>query len=178
MGNKPSRPRRRTSRPSCDCSHYKNQRDTYQRERDIYKSRSNYYSSMYNKAQKKALEIQAELNLLREQAGNPKKHKEKAKEMFRLLEKRYLDRLSLLSTQQNLLNRQNVLISSKDKKIKKNKKKLENQIDKIDTTTRQINYDMDENIGKNFYIKYLKLAFLLMSILIIGILVREHQKKQ
>ena len=175
MGAKPSRPKRRTR--SCDCGYYKNQRDAYQRERDIYKNRSNYYSRLYNKAQKKAIEIQSELNLLREQAGNPQKHKEKAKEMFHHLEKRYLDRLSLISTQQNLLNRQNVLLSDKGKKIKKNKKKIAEQIDKIDTKTRQINYDMEENIGKNFYINYLKLSFLILAIFIIGLLIKSHRNK-
>ncbi len=175
MGAKPSRPRRKTR--SSNCGYYKNQRDAYQRERDVFKNRSNYYSRLYNKAQKKAIEIQSELNLLREQAGNPQKHKEKAKEMFHHLEKRYLDRLSLISTQQNLLDRQNVLLSDKGKKIKKNKKKIEEQIDKIDTKTRQINYDMDDNIGSNYYIKYLKLCFLILSIFIIGILIRAHRKK-
>ena len=76
MGAKPSRPRRKTR--SSNCGYYKNQRDAYQRERDVFKNRSNYYSRLYNKAQKKAIEIQSELNLLREQAGNPQKHKEKA----------------------------------------------------------------------------------------------------
>jgi hypothetical protein len=174
MGAKPSRPKRRARSPSC--GYYKNQRDAYQREKDIYKNRSNYYSRLYNKAQKKAIEIQSELNLLREQAGNPQKHKEKAKELFHHLEKRYLDRLSLISTQQNLLDRQNVLISTKGKKIKENKKKLDKQLDKIDTSTRQINYDMDENIDKNYFIKYLKLCFLIVGILIIGLLIREYKK--
>ena len=174
MGAKQSRPKRRTK--STSCGYYKNQRDAYQREKDIYKNRSKYYSNLYNKAQKKAIEIQAELNLLREQAGNPQKHKEKAKELFHHLEKRYLDRLSLISTQQSLLDRQNVLLSTKGNKIKVNKKKLEEQLDKIDTTTRQINYDMDENIDKNYIIKYLKLFFLVIGILIIGLLIREYKK--
>ena len=85
MGAKPSRPKRRAISPSC--GYYKNQRDAYRREKDIYKNRSNYYSRLYNKAQKKAIEIQSELNLLREQAGNPQKHKEKEKEHFHHLKK-------------------------------------------------------------------------------------------
>jgi len=173
MGAKSSRPKPRAR--SSNCGYYKNQRDAFRRERDIYKGRSNYYSKLYNKALKKAINIQAELNLLREQAGNPQKHKEKAKELFHHLEKRYLDRLSLISTQQNLLDRQNVIISSKGKKIKNNRKEIVKQTDLIDTKNRQINYDMDENIDKNYFIKYLKLCFLILAIFIIGFLVKDYK---
>jgi len=138
-----------------------NQRNKYQRE--------------YNKTVKQIAKVTSELNMIKEGCSSGSSVKEKAKEMFNLLENRYLDRLTLIKTQQSMLNKQNVMLSNKNDKITSQTAKLGKYKDTLQTHNRLIQYDLEDTYLQNTIVISLKSGFLLSSIIIIALLIKNRK---
>jgi len=89
-------------------------------------------------------------------------------ELFSLLKNRYLDRLSTIKVQQEMINKLNTLLSLKDKDLIKSKQKIDLNNDKIDTKSRIIKYDTDDNNLDNIISKYLKISLFILIIILIA----------
>ena len=63
----------------------------------------NQCKSQYNNINKKYKSLNSQFQMVKQGCANSGDVKEKAKEMFNLLENRYLDRLTLIKTQQDMI---------------------------------------------------------------------------
>jgi len=140
----------------------------------------NKYHSMKNDRDswaKKHQTLNTEYNLLKESCGSGGSAKQKASQLFNLLQNRYLDRITLLSTQQKVLQKQNTVLSEKQREIEKNTKIVDDYNDKIATSKRQMKHDLDFNKTKEFILSYVKLIFILLCIVLIVIIAMQMRKK-
>tara|TARA_B110000908_G_C10154958_1_gene403183 strand:+ start:45 stop:374 length:330 start_codon:yes stop_codon:yes gene_type:complete len=94
-------------------------------------------------------------------------------EIFNNLHEAYLTKLDYLSTQDNLLFRQNKLIYTKENNIEQNNNTIKNKKDLLHTIRRKLEYaQKDDEVFVNFT-KIFKIALLLLSITIIAILANK-----
>ena len=118
------------------------------------------------------------VNKLKEQIGNTKSAKQSANDLFDSLQNRYLDRIDLLSTQENVLHNQNSLLNIKRKKIDENKKTIDDYNEKIVTDNRSIEHDLHYNETKDMILKYIKVTFALFILTIILYKLYQYQMKK
>jgi len=165
MGSSSSKPRSR-SRPSTVS------RSTYNsvvRQRDAA-------NRALAQARRNLTAAQDEQKKTREMCGSSGSIRDKAREMFGLLEGRYIDRLALLETQQTTLNKQNVLLNNKSKKIDQQDDTIDDLRDKIHTRNRRIRHNLDDNKLQNTILAIMRAIFLIISIVVIGLLIKSMQK--
>ena len=159
-----------SSKSSNNCDSYKNQMNSWK----------NKYYSMKNDRDalaKKNQSLNTEYNLLKESCGSGGSAKQKASQLFNLLQNRYLDRITLLSTQQKVLQKQNTVLSEKQREIDKNTKLVSEYNDKIATSKRLTKHNLDYNKTKESILSYVKLIFILLCISLIIIIVMQMRKK-
>ena len=156
------------SHSSCSCPVSQGQYNSVVNQR-------NSLQSQLNSTKKKLEDIQNEYNMLKDMCQNSGNVKEKAKEIFSLLQNRYLDRLTLVRTQQDYINKQNILLSNKDTKITDQDKTLENLNDKVQTNNRNIKYNMEDYENQSNILLVLKILFLILAITIIALLVQQYK---
>ena len=93
--------------------------------------------------------------------------KNKASEFYGLLQDRYLDRLTLMKTQQGLINKQNHTLDRRRNKIIENVKTLEEQEDQINTKNRKIAYNLEDAKWRNKINRLLKIIFVIVALCVI-----------
>ena len=98
-------------------------------------------------------------------------------EFYGLLQDRYLDRLTLIKTQQGLINKQNHTLDRRKNKIVDNTKTLEEQEDKINTKNRQISYNLEDAKWRNKINRTLKSIFLIIALCIIVLIIQSLMSK-
>ncbi len=96
-------------------------------------------------------------------------------EIITILRDRYIDRINLSSTQQNLLEKQTSIINKKDEEIKSINDNLENINDLLFTKKRIIIYDEKDDLYNQRLIQFLKLGFFSMSLIIALLVYRKYK---
>jgi len=162
-----TRTRTRTNTVKANCNVYKNQVNKY-------KKSVNYWKKKESALKKKYFDLQTNYRQLKKTSVNPGKLKEKAKEVFGLLENQYIDRLDRIKTQQNLMNKQTSLINAREDTIEKQKKALDDQNDKLHTRSRLLIYDERDDRVKRLVETGLKYFTMLLIILIVALLFMKN----
>ena len=163
MGGSFSRP---TPRRSCPVS--QSQYNSVVNQKNSLQAQVNSYKSQLKT-------IQNEYNLIKDMCQNSGNVKEKAKEIFGLLENRYLDRLTLVKTQQDYINKQNTLLSTKDDTIETQGETLQELKDKLQTNDRSIQYSMQDSDTQSKILGVLKGIFLIISLVVIALLIQKYK---
>ena len=145
-----------------------------------WRSKYNSTYSKYENLLAETREIRLELdkarnayNKIDERMSNSKSAKEAAKQLFDSLQARYLDRLELLSTQEDLLFNQNSRLSNSAKKIKEDNKTVAVFEDKIQTGKRNVQHDLEFNKSKGKLYFTVKLIFLILALIVIGLTIKK-----
>ena len=125
---------------------------------------------------KKYNDMRTEYNMLKESCGSGGSAKEKASQLFNLLQNRYLDRMTLLSSQQKVLQKQNTVLSNKEEEINKSEKILSDFEDKIQRDKRIVRHDMRFNETKGRLVFFAKIVFVILCIILLVILAMKLKK--
>ncbi len=141
--------------------------DEYKKLADKYKIEINNLKKKISNNEQKFNDLQISYNELKEVSANASSVKDKAVEIFRLLENQYIDRLDRIKTQQNLLSKQTSLINAREDTIEKQKKALEEQNDKIHTNSRVLLYDEQDDRTRLLIQRALQYTAFILLILII-----------
>ena len=158
---------RSSSQRRCDpCSGPRGQRDAWKRNyNNILRQRQDWQRRSQSQFYK--------LKQLQELCGSATDIKKKAKEMFKLLENRYGDRLALIDTQQGYMNKMNHILEDRRLKVINNDTTLEEQNDKINTKNRKISHSFQDSTKKEKINKILRIIFLILALCVIAILVKH-----
>jgi len=149
--------------------------------RSKYNTVNEKYNNLYSNSRRFRAQINQlnnTVNKLREQMGNTKSAKQSANDLFDSLQNRYLDRIDLLSTQENVLYNQNSLLNIKRKKINENEKTIDDYNEKIVTDNRSIEHDLDYNETKDMILKYIKVSFAVFILTIVLYKLYQYQMKK
>ena len=126
--------------------------------------------------QRKVKDFEKENSQYLKQLKNTKKNKVKTennknRRIFSLLHNKYMDKLNILNSNNQIIKKQNSLLNIKDKKIQESKKTWRQHNTKVNTYKRNFKHDLDYFMIKNSFVSKLKLLFLILSITIITMLI-------
>jgi hypothetical protein len=213
MGNRSSRPRRRSRpRPNPCCSsrnHYRRLSNSHRhqsnRNRELanrysrtirqlqnkirnqkgtvnfYRNRVNRFQRELNNAARNRRKLEADMGkitakfyLLKKTTLDNSSSKKKAKEVFSMLENQLLSKYKLIKTQQNLMNKQNSILSREKELSEKNMVGSGKKAAALHTSKRQLHYDEKEYGKLNYMYKIFKLILVLISALVIFFIYKKN----
>ena len=110
------------------------------------------------------------------QLKNTKKNKiknenNKNKHIFSLLHGKYMDKLNIINSNNQVIKKQDSLLNIKNNKIRQSNKTWKQHNTKVNTYKRNFQHDLDYFTIKNNFVAKLKLLFLILSVTIITMLI-------
>ena len=133
-------------------------------ENSILKTKLSTVNNKYNN-------IQNEVRVMKAGCANSGNVKNKANEIFNVLENQYQDKLKLISNQQDMIKKQDNMINTKQNKINNQQTEINHIKDKIQTLNRKNHYKYIDINHINNIKSRLKIFLLIVFIILIIILV-------